>query len=396
MKRVAFVVIRCGPEVNGGAEMYCLRIAERMAKYWSVEVLTTCALDYVTWDNYYPPGVVQVNGVTIRRFAVDRPRDIRTFNALSESIRSRELLVPLDEQESWMRAQGPESAALLTYVEKNSETYDAFVFFSYLYATTYCILPLVQARAYLVPLAHDEWPIYLSMWDQFVQRPRGFVFNTPEERTFWQRRFPTAASTGAIAGVGVDIPKRVDAQRFRREYGIHEPFMLYLGRVDPSKGCNELCEYFAELREQEGGARKLVLVGRPVMAIPQHPDIVSLGYLSEELKWDALAASELLVMPSQYESLSMVLLEAWAVERPVLVNGRSDVLVNQCQRAQGGLWYRDVEEFIAAVGVLNPTVRKHLGIQGKRYVEEAYTWPRVEEVYLRLLDDQGDESSNSR
>lgn len=71
--RVALVVQRYGLEVNGGAELLCRMIAERLASRHSVEVLTTCAVDYVTWKNEYAPGLAEVNGIPVRRFRVDRP-----------------------------------------------------------------------------------------------------------------------------------------------------------------------------------------------------------------------------------------------------------------------------------------------------------------------------------
>jgi hypothetical protein len=89
MTKVAFVVQRCGWEVNGGAETLCLKIAERMSKYWEVEILTTCALDYMTWQNHYSPGVAEVSGVKVKRFKVSNQRDVEAFNHLSEKIYPR-------------------------------------------------------------------------------------------------------------------------------------------------------------------------------------------------------------------------------------------------------------------------------------------------------------------
>src|SRR5947209_4773232 len=88
-KRVAFVVQRSGSEVNGGAETLCLQIAQRMAEHWSTEVLTTCALDYMTWDNFYPEGVEQLGSTRVRRFPVDQPRDVDAFNKLSAALHER-------------------------------------------------------------------------------------------------------------------------------------------------------------------------------------------------------------------------------------------------------------------------------------------------------------------
>lgn len=385
MPKVAFVVQRCGLEVNGGAESHCLQIAQRMSRYWDLEILTTCALDYMTWQNYYSPGVSDVLGVKVRRFPVAKPRDIASFNRLSDKIYARLKTVSLKEQEAWMQAQGPWSPDLINYVKARQDEYDAFIFFTYLYATTYFILPLVAQKAYLVPLAHNEWTLYLSMWDRLFEKPRGFIFNTPEERDLLKARFPHANCEGPIVGVAVEPPDAYSAAAFRHNYKIEEPFLLYIGRIDPSKGCEELFRYFIESRSHQTRPRQLVLLGKPTMPIPQHPDIIALGFVDEPTKWNAIAACDTLVMPSPYESLSMVLLEAWAVGKPVLVNGRCDVLVGQCRRAQGGLWYRNQDEFQVVLDLMDEPVRNQLGVQGKTFVQEHYTGSKIEKDYLRII-----------
>jgi glycosyltransferase involved in cell wall biosynthesis len=158
-----------------------------------------------------------------------------------------------------------------------------------------------------------------------------------------------------------------------------------MGRVDPSKGCEELFRYFMQLRSHESSSRKLVLLGKPTMPIPKHPDIIALGFVDEQTKWNALAACDLLVMPSPYESLSIALLEAWAVGKAVLVNGKCDVLVGQCRRAQGGLWYVNKEEFQVAIEKMDKQVRNQLGLQGKVFVKTNYNWSTIEHEYLSLL-----------
>jgi glycosyltransferase involved in cell wall biosynthesis len=383
--RIAFVVQRCGIEVNGGAEALCLKIAQRMTRHWNVEVLTTCALEYVTWANHYPPGTERVGDVPIHRFPVGEPRDIEHFNALCGSLAGKSD-ASLAEQEAWMRAQGPWSPALLEFIESNAGNYDAFIFFGYLYAQTYYGLPKVRSKAVLVPLAHDEWTIHLPMWNRFFELPSGFVFNTDAELAFLRSRFPHVAFNGPVLGVGVERPSDIDPIRFRKAFGLTEPYLLYVGRIDPSKGCDALFQYFIRHVEETRDSRQLVLLGHPVMPIPGHPQIVSLGFVTEQTKWDALAGCELLLMPSPYESLSMVLLEAWSVGKPVLVNGECAVLKEQCKRANGGIWYRNYSEFSAALAILGRGIRAHaLGRQGHAFVNRSYIWRNIENGYLALV-----------
>ena len=383
--RVAFVVQRCGREVNGGAETHCLQVAQRMAKHCRTEVLTTCALDYMSWENFYPPGIEQVGPTVVRRFEVDTPRVVETFNRLSSELHSRQDKTTLAEQEQWMRAQGPVSTPLLNYLREQESSYDAFIFFGYLYAPTYFGLPLVSGKAFLAPLAHDEWPIYFSMWERIFSSARALIFNTPAEHQFLRKRFPSLTLAGPTIGVGIESPGQVHPEDFRTRYGLHEPFLLYLGRIDESKGCAEMIEYFLQARRDGMIKHKLVLAGREVMPVPFHDDIIHLGFLNEEEKWDAMAACDWLLMPSRHESLSMVLLETWSVGRPVLVTGHSPVLSAHCQNSHGGIWYENYKEWCAALSVIDEETKRRLGAQGCAYVKERYSWNRVEADYLDLL-----------
>jgi glycosyltransferase involved in cell wall biosynthesis len=386
VRRVAFVVQRCGDEVVGGAESLCLQVAHRLRGICDVEILTTCALDYQTWRNEYPEGHCHVGGVLVRRFPVDRPRNAGAFDRLSRDIAFDLAGTPLERQEEWMKAQGPMSSQLFAYLRDYEQLYDSIVFFGYLYATTYFGLPLVAEKAILVPFAHDEWPIRLSMWERIFAAPRFLVFSTEEEREFVRRRFANLKIRGDIIGIGIEAPSDRNPERFRKRFGIEEPFLLYLGRIEKSKGVDVLFEDFIRYREARRGPKKLVLVGREHTTIPKHDDIVMVGQVDEQAKWDALSACDALVMPSQFESLSLVLLEAWACGKPVVVNARSSVLVGQCRRAQGGVWYDCYEEFEVALDLLERDLRHALGRQGQDHVWNAYNWEEVLRAYRVLFD----------
>jgi len=187
-----------------------------------------------------------------------------------------------------------------------------------------------------------------------------------------------------VTGIGVDPPARTDAEGFRRRFGLDGPFVLYLGRIEPAKGCDRLLADYARFRAARPHAPPLVLVGGAFMPIPEQPGVRALGFVDEQTKWDALAACQALVMPSAYESLSIVLLEAWSVGRPVLVNEACAVLVGQTRRARGGLWYSAGDEFAAALDrLLDPGLAAALGRQGQRYVRDEVSWERITAAYLR-------------
>jgi glycosyltransferase involved in cell wall biosynthesis len=382
--KIAFVVQRYGLEVNGGAEFLCRTIAEHLSKKISIEIITTCAIDYVTWKNEYQPGTSVLNNITIRRFPVDFPREITKFNTFSEFIFNQDHT--RDDELEWMKLQGPYSSELLNYIKENENCYDLFVFFTYLYCTTFFGLPLVSHKAILLPTAHDEPPIYLSIFNDLFRLPQAILYNTKEERNFVNLKFKTESIPHDIIGTGIDVPDTIDPTAFERHYGLKN-FIVYVGRIDESKGCKELFNYFIRYKIENPISLKLVLLGKAVMEVPNHPDIFPLGFVSEQDKFNCIMASELLVMPSKFESLSIVLFEAWHCNRPVLVNGNSEVLKGQCIRSNGGLWYSNYEEFKECLMLLltDDQMRPTLGFLGKRYVTENYSWEVIERKYIDLL-----------
>ncbi len=386
MTKVAFVVQRYGLEVNGGAELHCRWISELMKEAWDVEVVSTCALDYMTWANHYPEGEEQINGVLVHRFPVSKSRDVTKFNELCEKVfwnsHSRE------DEINWMKAQGPDSPKLIEYIHTNEKRFDAFIFFTYLYGTTFWGLPLVADKAFLVPTSHDEPPIYLSIFNEFFKKPKGFIFNSPEEKLFLVNRFHLDCRNSDIVGVGIQFDPSFLRNKSLQN-SLPRSYAIYVGRVDESKGCKELFEFWEAYKNKNESGLKLVLVGRSQMEIPKRYDIIPLGFLSEEEKFTAISNAKCLIMPSPYESLSMVIMESWLCNRAVLVNGRCAVLRGQCRRSNGGLWYENYEEFEACLSFIlgDESSAIKMAACGKRYTEENYNWDIIKSKYTRLIQD---------
>ena len=384
--KLAVVVQRYGLEINGGAELHARYIAERLARHATVEVLTTCARDYVTWRNEYAAGSETIHGLTVRRFPVVRPRRPRHFARLSERVFGRRHSIA--DEVAWLDSEGPRSPALIAYLRSHEGDYDYCLFFSFRYYHAYHGIRAVPGRALLVPTAERDPALGLGIFRDTFRGVRAIFYNSFEERALIQDIAGNHAVPGVVVGIGSEVPARAraSARRFRERSGIRRRFALYLGRIDRNKGCAELFSHY-ERYAATGGRLDLVLAGAPVMPVPDSPRIHHLGFVPEEHKYDALAAADLLLMPSQYESLSMVTLEAWAMGLPVLVNGRCDVLHGQVLRSNAGLYYASYEEFAEALRTLegNRQLRAALGANGRRYFRQHYAWPVIERKYLEML-----------
>ena len=420
--KLALIVQRYGPEVLGGSEHLCRLLAERLALQHDVEVLTTCARDYVTWKNEYPEGTDRIRGVTVRRFATAQARDIQSFNRQSEWIFSHEHS-RADEME-WLKQQGPWSPALIDYLRRTHAQYDVLVFFTYLYAPTVVGLDVSPSKSILIPTAHDEPAISLSIFQDVFRKPAALCYLTESERQIVQDRFADRPLLEEVVGVGVDLPQQQPDPRmpaasdedqatergdgdadgdppprdplpshllargavFRRRHRLYGPLALYGGRIDPGKGCEELIEYFSAY-VKEGGDATLALMGVKLMSLPEEPFIRFAGLLSERERVQALEDATVVVCPSPYESLSLLALESLAVGTPILVNARSAVLVEHCIKSNGGLYFGNRDEFVECLKLLvnDGALRAAMGRSGRDYVRRNYRWDVVLGKYERIF-----------
>ncbi len=384
--KLAVVVQRYGAEINGGAELHARYIAERLSRHAEVEVFTTCARDYVTWRNELPSGHEQAGPVRVRRFPVRRPREPREFGCRSERV--FHTTHSLADELRWLDSEGPASPALVSTLRSESERFDFILFFSYRYYHAYHGARAVPGKAVLVPTAERDPAIALGLFGPLFRGVRAIMYNSYEERALINRVSRNQGVPGVVVGIGSDVPERANPHGARRKFNLRGPFAIYVGRVDENKGCGELFTYFQRYTREFPHGLSLVLVGSAVMKVPAHPRIRHLGFLADEDKFDAMAAADVLIMPSQYESLSMVALEAWALGRPVLANGRCDVLRGQCIRSNAGLYYETYDEFVETLYALesNGPMNGVLGRNGREYFKRHYAWPVIERKYLEMFD----------
>ena len=383
--KLAVVVQRYGPGINGGAELHARYVAEHLARHADVEVLTTCATDYVSWQNELPVGLDRVNGVPVRRFRVKWERDPSAFARSSQRVfeRAHSLADELD----WLDAEGPASPTLVAHIAKHASAFDYLLFFSYRYYHAYHGARAAASRAILVPTAERDAAVGLSIFKPIFRGVRALMYNSPEERAMIQAVSGNESVPSIVVGIGSDVPANPQPARFRSTFNVRDPFVVYVGRIDENKGCKELFEFFDAYVNAGAGRLSLVLVGHSLLPIPKHPRIRHLGYLGDADKFDAMAAAELLVMPSYFESLSMVALEAWALGRPVLANAKCDVLKAQCIRSNAGLYYDNATEFGETLRAIeqNRWLSATLGRNGRAFFREHYDWSVIERKYLDML-----------
>jgi glycosyltransferase involved in cell wall biosynthesis len=264
----------------------------------------------------------------------------------------------------------------------NAHRFDTAIFMTYLYSTTTFGIPAIAGRIPVVfqPTAHDEPPLRVPLFEATFRLADAFMFFTPEERTVVEDRFRISPK-GKVVGIGIEMnPPCSNPSEFRNQFELgNDPYLIYVGRLDPMKGVKQLCEFFVELKKQYPSSLKLVLAGDPMVELPQHEDIVITGFLEESMKHAAIRGSLALVQSSYFESFSIVLCEAWVQKRPALVQGASTVLRGQAIRSNGAIPYEGYAEFEQAVMMLldDPDLADEMGLSGRSYVEQQYEWNNV-------------------
>ena len=389
--RLLFVVQRYGEDIAGGSEQCCRLFCEHLVRNGhQVTVATSCAKSYTDWANELEPGVQTINDVTVQRFPVDRPRNPEKFSSVDASVVWEGYATPLATQELWVDEMGPRTVEMSSWLESQVSEFDVMIFFTYLYYPTIRGLQAVAGRVPTLfqPTAHVEPHITVPLFDQIFRLPDGFAFLSQEEANLVNKRFGHRPVEDVV-GVGTDLSLQGNGQRFRERYNLkNDPFLLYVGRIDPGKGSLEAFEYFVAYKKRNPSNLKFVIVGDSVMHLPDHPDVISTGFVPEEEKLDAIDACTIFLQPSYFESFSMALTEAWSLRRAALVQGRCEVLSGHADRSGGALKYDGFAEFEAAVDLLleNQEIIEELGTNGRSYVEENYRWSQIISRYEKLLE----------
>jgi glycosyltransferase involved in cell wall biosynthesis len=378
MAKIALINQRYGLEVNGGSEYYTRLIAEQLAKKHDVEVLTSCALNHHDWKNYYSPGIHSINNITVRRFKTIHKR------------------LPGDpnDGEKWIDNNGPFVPELIGYIQEHKDEYDVFFPVTYLYYPTVRAISLIAEKSVVIPTAHNEHLIYYPVFrrvfgaDKNFAKPAAFIFLTDEEREFVQKQFQNHSIPCWVAGIGLDLPGNIDGNRFRKKYGITEDFCLYVGRIENGKSCEAMFKYFIEYKKRNKNNMKLVLLGKNDFKIPKHKDIIHLGFVSEEDKFDGICGAKALWLNSIFESLSIVVLEAFSLGVPVLVNEHCEVLKGHCLRSNAGLYYKGYFEFEGALNYLLTHNKEYsiMSKNAKEYINQNYKWDIVMDKFEKAIE----------
>ena len=384
-ERIAFVCQRYGEEIIGGSESECRMYAERLTPYYDVDVITTCALDYITWKNHYPEGESVLNGVNVKRFRVTGERRQDLLGAVANRVAKKH---KVRDEEKWIESQGPVTLGLVQYLHDHGMEYKAVIFMTYLYYTTERGIRNQFRDIIFVPTAHDEWPIYMNVFKDVFDRPSKFIYNSEGERRFVEKMFPSAAGKPKITvGLGVDSPAS-ELPEISTLVKTDAPYVCYCGRIDKDKGCPELFEYFKKYKDEKKTDIKIVLTGNKIIDIPDRDDIIYLGFVSDEEKFSVMKHAVALMLPSRNESLSIVVLESMMMGTPVLVNGHCEVLKDHCEESGAGYYYLEYAGFKENLEkILNDKEQyKEMQENGKKYVETRYNWDSIIKQITDLIN----------
>jgi glycosyltransferase involved in cell wall biosynthesis len=376
--RLAFILPRFGPQILGGAETHGREVIEQLVRRGHyVEVWTTCVRNIYTWANEYPSGAEQYNGIAIHRFpiCIGRP-----FDLWVESL-SRE------NQYRWVDSLA-HSPQLYAHIAAHSDAFDGLIFMPYIVGTTYYGARIFPQKSIVWACLHDEWTAYLTPTRDLLCSVAGLIFNTWPEQELVVRKLGVRHPNTVVAGMGFDIPLG-DAAAFRRAYPhIAEQFVVYAGRLEQGKNVDQLIRYFLEYRSRHSPELDLVLLGQGPLGDKKFSGVVPLGFVDEATKRNALAAATFLCQPSLTESLSIVLMEAWSQNKPVLVQEQCPVTVDHVRQSQGGLYFANYGDFEGATEYLltHPTQAEAMGINGHKYVQRNYNWQVVMDRLEQALE----------
>lgn len=410
MKKLAIIVQRYGNEVNGGAEFHARVLAEKLAQNYQINILTTTALDYTNgWKNHFPEGETSVNGIKVFRFKTIQNLVGKKFRKARRAVLKKKKYFKIlrffglfdffekhfhitkftpKDAEIWLSMQGPYCPDLVNFVEKNKDNYDAFIFFTYLYYPTVVAMPLVGEKSIFIPTAHDEPPLYSEVYKELFSIPKFIMYNTLSEKRLVENHFEKYTKKSDISGVGIDEYSLPENYLPEEKFRLQKPYFVYIGRIEGNKGCKELIHFFEKFSKKNPSV-KLVMIGKDFMGVKSSENVILTGFVSEEDKYFLLKNSLGLIIPSKYESLSLVTLEAMISGKIPIVNGNCEVLKDHIEQSQAGFCFTNYQSFenaLTQILSLNEEEKQKISTKAQNYVKEHYTWTKVLKKFDKAID----------
>lgn len=387
MKKIGFVIPWYGEDISGGAETELRGLIHHLSETGvELEVLTTCVKDFRSdWNvDFHTPGVDNSAGFPVRRFPV-RKRDVNAFDQINAKLMQGQMVT--DEEEEVYQREMINSPALYAHIREKKNEYGLFVFIPYMFGTTYFGIQECYEKAVIIPCLHDESYAHMKIFREKFSKVAGMIFHSDPERLLAERLYNVKGKTFSNLGEGIDTDFGFDARRFSQKYQIHSPFILYAGRKDAGKKVDELIRFFVEYKKRKPSDLKLVLLGGGEIAIPSD-EVIDLGFVPAQDKYDAYAAASVFCNPSQFESFSIVIMESWIAGTPVLVNGKCAVTKDFIQKSNGGLYYDSYAEFAGCLDYLlsHAQTSEQMGRNGCAFVKSHFSWPVIVDQYTRYFE----------
>ena len=292
MKKIAFINVRYGAGINGGSEVHCRMLAERLRDKYDVEVLTTTLKDFNNPSDQYPAGESHESGITIRRFVPNpgfngresrrllqksKPvRRLRYWLSQAGVLRLLAAIHPVwnlgfDKETAYQHSTVSYAPDLLRYIEEHRDDYAAFIPMCYFHAQTIFAGLQVPQKSILIPMAHPEKWLFPAIYTRLFTQVRHIAFNTEAERRLYLRIFGPRLAPSSIVGTGIELAPAAAWEHVKAKFNLPDKYALYLGRVTTGK-INTLLPDFQTYNRTYKQQSKLVLVGSLSPEIKYHFD----------------------------------------------------------------------------------------------------------------------------
>ena len=396
-ENIAFVVVRYGLNINGGAEYHCRMLAERLTNDYNVEVLTTCVDNYRTGENLEFKEKEIINKVIVRRFKTNPTHPelenfykkkakpaykLRRFLYKCHFLAIASYFFPIwhfkeKEELEALGSQVFHSPALFNFIKENKDNYKAIIPITIDYSHVYYTTLYAPEKTIVIPTMHYHKTAFRSTLTQVFTKAAYIAFNTTAEQKLARKIFGMHMAPHSIVSVGIELSAPSDWAVTQEKYNLPDEYMLYVGRVDQGK-LNNVYTYFLNYKKvYPNSDLKFVLVGKQYSDPFNHPDIIYTNFVEEQEKISIIQHAKIVINPSLYESLSLILLEAMALKKAMLVNGNCNVLKEHCHKSNNAaLYYTNEKSFIDKLHMLDSStnLRLEMGEKGYSYVNSNYDW----------------------